>query len=153
MAEALSEIHGKDVLGEGGLIMEQSHYHKHRYKRASSKGKSRDLWGQRTFIAVCIFVFAKLAVTGVDWDLGWHSAWGLSFLANWGVSWGSLFGFLAIVLAAISAALVGIRSYAELPLLAEQSHHMMHELKVAMARVEALHLACPMASQDLGDET
>src|ERR1019366_8397929 len=85
MAEALSEIHGKDVLGEGGLIMEQSHYHKHRYKRASSKGKSRDLWGQRTFIAVCIFVFAKLAVTGVDWDLGWHSAWGLSFLANWGV--------------------------------------------------------------------
>jgi hypothetical protein len=67
--------------------------------------------------------------------------------------WLALFGFLAIVLAAISAALVGIRSYAELPLLAEQSHHMMHELKVAMARVEALHLACPMASQDLGDET
>jgi hypothetical protein len=48
-------------------------------------------------------------------------------LGHWDVGLG--LGFFAIVLAAISAALVGFRSYAELPLLAEQSHHMKDELK------------------------
>ncbi|MGO9849078.1 MAG: hypothetical protein ACLPKT_21485, partial [Methylocella sp.] len=46
--------------------------------------------------------------------------------------WELFYGFLAIVLPAISAAVVGIRSYAELQLLAEQSHH---ALAILLARL------------------
>jgi hypothetical protein len=154
--ETLSDIRDKDVLGENGLIGVQWRYHRDRYKRVKRKGTYFDLWAQRTFILVCLFVALKLAATWWHWDPGLalgafaklkdsreHCGWDL----------GLGLGFFAIVLAAGSAALVGYRSYAELQHLAEQSHYMKRELSVATARVKALNLACPMASQDLGDET
>jgi hypothetical protein len=61
-----------------------------------------------------------------------------------------LIGLLATVLPGISAAFVAIRSYAELQLLAEQSHHMILELHSARLRVSRLNINRALVSQDLG---
>ncbi|MGA1984145.1 MAG: hypothetical protein ABSG84_16980 [Acidobacteriaceae bacterium] len=61
-----------------------------------------------------------------------------------------LLGVTATALAGVSAALVAIRGYAELPLLAEQSHHMIRELGNARMRVSRLDTSRPLVSQDLG---
>ena len=63
-----------------------------------------------------------------------------------------IFGLLGTILPAVSAAFIGIRAYAELQLLAEQSHHMAAELERAQHRVERLDPNRPLASQDLGAE-
>lgn len=63
-----------------------------------------------------------------------------------------LLGLMATVLPAVSAALVGIRRYAELELLAEQSKYMIAELERARERVARLNLHRPLVSQDLGAE-
>jgi hypothetical protein len=60
------------------------------------------------------------------------------------------FGLMATVLPGISAAFVAIRSYAELQLLAEQSHHMVLELHSARIRVSRLDTNRALVSQDLG---
>jgi hypothetical protein len=85
---------------------------------------------------VLICVLAKLALA----DLWGH------------LNWAILFGFFATVLPGASAAFVGIRAYAELPLLAEQSRHMAAELERAHARVERLDPQRPLVSQDIGAE-
>jgi hypothetical protein len=59
-------------------------------------------------------------------------------------------GLLATILPGISAAFVAIRSYAELDLLAEQSHHMILELHSARLRVSRLNINRALVSQDLG---
>lgn len=136
MAAARLEGLHRDVLE--GLIEEQSQYHKARGEMARPAGAFFERWGERIFLAVfLVFVPLELAATRFDWN----------------PLLGRIFGFLAIAGPAVSASLVGIRSYAELQLLAEQSRHMRDELDEARSRIEQLNLARPMVSQDLGAET
>jgi len=58
--------------------------------------------------------------------------------------------WLTVVLPTFAAAFVGFRAYAELELLAGQSRHMCGVMRQAEARLGALDLAQPLASQDLG---
>jgi len=118
------------------LIAEQLTYHKDRARMADAAGRFLENWGERLFVAVLVCVVIKMYLV---WDLGWHD-------------WALWFGFLAIVLPAVSAAFVGIRAYAELQLLAEESRHMGAELARAHRRVERLNPSRPLASQDLGAE-
>jgi len=119
------------------LIDEQLKYHRDRGDMARNADKTFASWGAGFFAAVWVCVLLELTATRLGWRPGWEL----------------FYGFLAIVLPAISAAVVGIRSYAELQLLAEQSHHMTDELKRAKARIQRLNLSRPMAAQDLGAET
>jgi len=52
----------------------------------------------------------------------------------------------------MSAALVGVRSYTELPLLADQSSRMYREMEVARIRIQKIDLAESLASQVMGSE-
>ncbi|MGO9008218.1 MAG: hypothetical protein ACLQIQ_12010 [Beijerinckiaceae bacterium] len=121
------------------LITEQLTYHQDRSKMAKAASHALERWGEGLFIIVVLCVVAKLAFAHR------HD------LADWAV----LFGWLATVLPAVSAAFVGIRAYAELQLLDEQSRHMAAELKRAQTRVERLRAAAaarPLVSQDFGLE-
>jgi len=117
------------------LIAEQRAYHRARWKMAETASHSLEHWGEVLFGIVVICVGLKLAVHG---------------LASPG--WAVPFGLAATVLPGLSAAFVGIRAYAELQLLADQSRHMAAELERAHQRVERLDTTRPLASQDLGAE-
>ena len=110
----------------------------HARDMARAADKTFESCGGWSFIAVIAAVALKLA----------------AIVRGWGSFYELLFGSLAIGFAAISAAFVGIRSYAELQLLGEQSHHMLDELLQAKARVERIRkdLPRPLAFQDLGAE-
>jgi hypothetical protein len=118
------------------LIAEQLDYHKDRARMADAAGRYFEKWGERLFAAVVVCVALKMIVV---WYFGWRDL-------------GLVFGFFAIVLPAVSAAFVGIRAYAELPLLAEESRHMAAELERARKRVVRLNPSRPLASQELGME-
>jgi hypothetical protein len=118
------------------LIDEQLSYHKDRAATADAAGRFLERWGERIFVAVLFCVAIKIFLI---WYLEWHDL-------------GLLFGFFAIVLPGVSAAFVGIRAYAELQLLAEESRHMASELERARKRVTRLNPTRPLSSQDLGAE-
>lgn len=61
-------------------------------------------------------------------------------------------GFMAALLPALSAAFVGVRGYAELELVADQSLQMQRVLAHAAAQLRHLPLDAPLASQELGAE-
>jgi hypothetical protein len=131
-----AQLHGalkNNVLAD--LIDEQLQYHRDRAAMARGAGETFERWGAGSFFAVFTVVLLKIAATCAGWSMA-----------------GPVFGFLAIGVPAVSAAFVGIKSYAELQLLAEQSHHMELDLELAKARVERLDLGRPLASQDLGGE-
>jgi hypothetical protein len=121
-----------------GLIEEQLQYHHGRREMAREADKTFESYGLWTFFAVVAAVVLKLLAT-------WR---------EWGSFWELLFGSLVVAFAAVSAAFVGIRSYAELQLLAEQSDHMLDELGQAKARVARIRKDVPrsMAFHDLGAE-
>lgn len=119
-----------------GLIVQQLKYHEGRRALARSAGRTFEVWGAWTFLALIVVVLLKLAAT----------------LWNWGPFWDLFFVTLAILLPAVSAAFVGIRSYAELQLLAEQSSHMLDELQQRRARIERISLRRPLAFHDIGAE-
>ena len=121
-----------------GLIEEQLQYHHGRREMAGEADKTFESYGGLSFLAVIGSVILKL-----------FAIW-----LNWGSFWELLFGSFVVAFAAVSAAFVGIRSYAELQLLAEQSYHMLDELEQAKARVERIRrdVPRPMAFHDLGAE-
>ncbi len=123
------------------LIDEQIDYHKVRGATSHKGAKVFEHAGVWVFGAVIVCVFAKLAMEGVELHSKSHLFHPII-----------LMGLLATFLPGVSAACVGIRSYAELQLLAEQSRHMIAELDAAMVRVQQLHLDRDLASQDLGTE-
>ena len=132
LAQAAQGTARSAVLEE--LIAEQRSYHTDRWKMAEAAGHTLTLWGWILFGSVFFCVVVKLV---------------LEFEAP---SWAVVFGFLATVLPGVSAGFVGIRAYAELQLIAEQSHHMAAELERAHRRVERLDTTRPLVSQDLGAE-
>jgi hypothetical protein len=118
------------------LVDDQINYHSSREKRSQEAGATFENLGSAIFLAVLICVGIKI---GAEYE-------------HWSKDLISILGLMAIILPGISAAFVGIRSYAELQLLAEQSRHMLHDLMRARKRVERLKLYRPSVSQDLGSE-
>jgi hypothetical protein len=117
------------------LIDQQLAYHKGREAMALKASKTLEKFSSLTFGAVLIFVLLKVVT-----ELA-HDEYGTMII---------ILGLLATVLPGISAAFVAIRSYAELQLLAEQSHHMILELHGARSRVLRLDTNRALVSQDLG---
>jgi hypothetical protein len=117
------------------LLDEQLAYHRRREKKALKASHRFELMGTLTFGAVLLCVLIKLGA-----ERGEHSGVAI-FL-----------GVIATVLAGVSAAFVTIRGYAELELLAEQSHHMVRELHLARLRVLRLDVNRALVSQDLGSQ-
>lgn len=117
------------------LIDEQLAYHRRREKKSVHASRKLEVLGTVTFLAVLLFVPLKLVADFHDYP---------TFTIGLGV--------MAMVLAGVSAAFVAIRGYAELPLLAEQSQHMIRELENARARVSRLDSNRPLVSQDLGTQ-
>ena len=118
------------------LIAEQIDYHTARRDMSRAGGDTFVLLGAWTFLAVLVCVVLKITAVLAEWPHG---------LAV-------LFALLATILPALSAASVGIRAYAELQLLVEQSRHMLAELQRARTRIARLRLDRPFATQDLGAE-
>ncbi len=118
------------------LIAEQKTYHEARGRMARRAGHTLAHLGEALFGAVFACVVLKLVFADV-----------VSLPA-----WAALCAFLATILPGLSAAFVGIRSYAELELLAEQSHHMALELEQALHRIARLNPARTLVSQDIGAE-
>jgi hypothetical protein len=118
------------------LIAEQQRYHAARGKMAEVASHKLERLGESLFVAVLVCVVLKLLLGHVFGAPGWAV----------------LFAFLATVLPGVSAAFVGIRAYAELQLLAEQSHHMAAELERAHRRMERLNPQRTLVSQDIGAE-
>ena len=118
------------------LIAEQHTYHTDRRKMAEAAGRTLERYGVILFATVLVCVVGKLLLAEVFHRPG--SAVPL--------------GFLATVLPGVSAAFVGIRAYAELQLLAEQSRLMAAELERAIQRVDRLNPQRPLVSQDIGAE-
>jgi hypothetical protein len=117
-------------------IAEQRTYHTDREAMAEAASHTLELCGVIVFGAVFGCVVLKLPLAHL---------WGLP-------GWVVFCAFLATVLPGVSAAFVGIRAYAELQLLAEQSRHMAAELERAQHRVERLDPRRPLVSQDIGAE-
>jgi hypothetical protein len=142
---ALPEIVRSQVLA--GLTDEQLDYHRSRAKISERAEEAFFRAGQRSFIAVCVIVLLKLVTVGASFI--WPA---LSEMLIWEMIY-RLLTWLVIVLPAISAAAFGIRSYAELQLLVEQSCHMVEELLHAKRRIERVNLDRALAAEDIGAET
>jgi hypothetical protein len=119
------------------LIDEQLEYHGDRERKSLRASETFERYGRLTF-------FGILASVGVKWALEWKFPDHHHMVI--------LFGLMATVLPGVSAAFVGLRSYAEWQMLAEQSHHMLGLLKQARERVDRLKLTRPSVLQDLGAE-
>lgn len=115
------------------LLDEQLEYHQRREKKALNASRTFARLSSFTFAAVLLCVAFKIVA----------EFWGHSGPAV-------ALGVLATALAGVSAAFVAIRGYAELELLAEQSHHMIRELRAVRLRVARLDTTRALVSQDLG---
>jgi hypothetical protein len=122
---------------EKDFIAEQIDYHAARKIANHRAGRTLSLCGDLGFFAVLLIVILKLPTE--VWADNQHN-------------WIALLGLAATILPAITAAFVGIRAYAEVPLLEVQSHHTGAALTVAMRRVQRLNMARPFAAQELGAE-
>jgi hypothetical protein len=125
------------------LIDEQLAYHRGREKKALRASLTFEKLGGWAFVAVLISVTVKFFLEIFTGNRSAAVMRHSSVLVL-------VFGLMATLLPGISAAFVAIRSYAELELLAEQSHHMILELQFARARVSRMDVSQALISQDLG---
>jgi hypothetical protein len=115
------------------LIREQLEYHEERERIAEKATDTFERFGGIAFCAVFACVVLKMIAESSDWG-----------------RWVIVLGLLATVLPGVSAACVTVRSYAELQLLAEQSHHMIVVLRGVETRVGRINPDNPLVSQEIG---
>jgi hypothetical protein len=134
------------ILGDGSgrrmllnLIEEQLAYHEGRERIAERAATTFERFGGVAFLAVFVCVSAEVILETFFRETFFSVDIPLSVLR-----------FAATVLPGFSAAFVTIRSYAELQLLAEQSHHMILELRSARTRVTRIKPERALASQEIG---
>jgi hypothetical protein len=123
------------------LIEAQIAYHEGRAQQYDRAGHFFELLGEALFLLILFLVGAKL------WLLMTHPDHHLLLAA---------LGLATSVAPTIAAASIGIRAYAELQVLARQSHHMRNTLQRAVARVQELEPTDDnrtLASQDFGAVT
>jgi hypothetical protein len=122
------------------LIDEQIEYHDKRCIRSYRAGRRLVRLGELFFAVVLGLVAVKfywLSTNTLEQDLAMHPT-----LTG--------FGLAGAILPALSAAFVGIRAYAELEILAEQSAAMLTVMRDAKKQISALDPGAPLASQTLG---
>ncbi len=130
----------RDRLGEArtaildDLVLGQIAYHEHRRGLYKSAERRLVRGGELLFLLVLILTVGKFCALASE-----HHA------HEW-------VEFLAIALPTLAAGFLGIRHYAELELLVQQSEHMIRFMKRAKERLSppSLDLEQPLASQDLG---
>ena len=128
-----------------GLIDGQIAYHTRRQDEMERAARRFGLLGALFFLLTLATVFLKLTLMLAVFVPQVHDTGTLDR--------GSVFaGFVAAFLPALSAAFVGIRGYAELELLADQSLQMRRALTHCAARLSQLRLDAPLASQELAAE-
>ncbi len=122
------------------LIDDQISYHQTRHLQNHRAGKRLVRWGERLFFATIILVLLKcvLFLTSTE-----------AFASPSAID---LLEITTGTLPAIAAALVGLRSYAEMEMLAEQSDQMLQAMLQARARIIEIDPTTPLASQSLGAE-
>jgi hypothetical protein len=128
------------------LVTGQAAYHANRREQSRAAADRLGHAGEALFLATLVLVALKLAML-IAGDL--HMQGGLAGSFPAGIE---AVGLVAAILPALSAGFVGIRGYAELELLADQSAQMEVWIKTAAARIEAVDISAPMASQELGVE-
>jgi hypothetical protein len=118
------------------LIEDQLSYHRTRTLQSQRASERLGRLGEWFFIAVLALVAIKLVLVAS------HASHDLIVAL----------GVAAAILPALSAGFVGIRSYAELPILADQSRSMQIAMQAAKERIERIEVGEPLASQILGSE-
>jgi hypothetical protein len=118
------------------LIEDQLTYHRTRAIQSQRASERLGKLGEWFFIAVLALVAIKLVLVAS------HAHHDLILAL----------GLAAAILPALSAGFVGIRSYAELPILADQSRRMQIEMEAAKDRIQQIEAHEPLASQILGSE-
>jgi hypothetical protein len=118
------------------LIEDQLIYHRTRAMQSQRASERLGKLAEWFFIAVLALVAIKLILVASDARHDLILALGLA----------------AAILPALSAGFVGIRSYAELPILADQSRRMQIEMQAAKDRIQRIEVGEPLASQMLGAE-
>jgi len=145
---ALAELHGAVL---ASLIAGQVDYHVRRRRDSQTIARRLGRWGRRFFFATVALVVFKFLVLSYGLVLAGPPPAAGSGDPRYGVLTTVLRTCLGL-LPGLSAAFVGIRGYAELELLADQSAQMQRLLTGAEARLRSLDLAAPLASQELGLE-
>jgi len=130
----ISPLENKERIRE--LVEDQIEYHRNREHESHSAQARLEKLASLAFLGVTVAVLLKLFLELMHTDL--------TFVV--------VLSMLAIVLPAVSAAFFALRSYAELELLAEQSNYMIHKLKSAARRIEALKPERVLVSQELGHD-
>jgi hypothetical protein len=118
------------------LVEEQAHYHRGRLEVCKRAGHRFVMLGETLFLAIIIVVIIKLILLGFD------TAPMLS----------PPLGIIATMVPGFAAAFIGVRAYAEMELLANQSRQMAAALTQAKRRIGELDPRRPLASQELGVE-
>jgi hypothetical protein len=118
------------------LIEDQLIYHRTRAIQSQRASERLGRLGEWFFIAVLALVAIKLVLVAS------HAGHDLILAL----------GLAAAILPALAAGFVGIRSYAELPILADQSRRMQIEMEAAKDRIQRIEVGEPLASQILGSE-
>jgi hypothetical protein len=140
IAEVLPNLANESVSQD--LVDEQLNYHRARGLSASRASEYFENLGIQVFTLLLICVAVKIFLTEA-------TSYPFAGFVDWTTA---ILGLLGIILPAVSAASIGIRSYAEWQLLAGQSNHMLQLLTLARKRIARINLKRPMASQDLGTE-
>ncbi len=123
------------------LLDEQIAYHKTRHAQYTRAGKMMIRIADISFLLVVAIVAAKLMLLTSH---AYHEPWADFTLLG--------FGIFGAILPAVSAAFFGIRAYADLEMLAEQSETMHAAFTNAKVQIEQLDLTAPLASQALGSD-
>lgn len=118
------------------LIEDQLVYHRARAMQSQRASERLGKLAEWFFIAVLALVAIKLVLVA--------SHAGHDLILSLGLA--------AAILPALAAGFVGIRSYAELPILADQSRRMQIEMEAAKDRIQRIEVGEPLASQMLGSE-
>jgi hypothetical protein len=118
------------------LVEDQLVYHRTRALQSRRASERLGKLGEWFFVAVLALVAIKLVLVASYARHDLIVALGLA----------------AAILPALSAGFVGIRSYAELPILADQSQRMQTEMQAAKDRIQRIDVGEPLASQIVGSE-
>ena len=118
------------------LVEEQAHYHRGRLEVCKRAGHRFVVLGEALFLAIIAVVIIKLMFLGFGT---------LPMLSP-------LLGIIATMVPGFAAAFIGVRAYAEMELLADQSRRMTVAMAQAKRRIGELDPRRPLASQELGVE-
>ena len=117
------------------LVEEQVDYHKGRLQQFETASRRFGVSGECLYVASLILVFLELLAVFYEK----HEA-------------EAALAFFAALLPALSAAFIGIRSYAELPLIAAQSARMHDVMLNAKDKLERASVARPLATQRIAQQ-